>query len=70
MCINFQPSVHWLVSCSILCEATFVIVKNMHEEEFCALIKYCLLKGKNTVDATSLLESEQEYQLSRIAMLN
>lgn len=47
----FQLSVRQFVSCCILCEATFVIVKNMYEEEFCALIKYCLLKGKNTVDA-------------------
>ena len=43
---------------SILSEATFVVVKKMDKKEFRVLIKYCFLKGKNTVEAKTWLDNE------------
>ena len=39
-------------------DATFVIVKKMEKKEFRVLIKYCFLKGKNTVEAKAWLDNE------------
>lgn len=38
--------------------ATFVIRKKMDKKEFRVLIKYCFLKGKNTVETKSWLDKE------------
>ena len=42
----------------VLSEATFVIEKKMEKDEFRVLIKYCFLKGKNTVQTKSWLDQE------------
>lgn len=46
------------MSYSDLSEATFVIVEKMEKKEFRVLIKYCFLKGKNTVEAKAWLDKE------------
>ena len=42
----------------VLSEATFGFEKKMEKKEFRVLIKYCFLKGKNTVEAKKWLDQE------------
>ena len=59
----------------VLSEATFGFEKKMEKKEFRVLIKYCFLKGKNTVEEKNgLIKSfrglHQENQQSLIGMLS